>query len=215
MGNKNIDRVIVLKLYGKDLLSFSSSCRYLNNLCNEELFRNRIRNTSLWNLKSEYPKLNYREFYALMMYYISLLKERYNFNYDLSPDSFGATPTGDPKVQYRLLKNNKGNELLTQASASGELQLVKWLLQNGLDIHARHEQSLSLAALNGRLEVVKYLVEQGADIHALDDHALRNAARYGYLKVVKYLVEHGANIHAVNLDNNKHLEVVKYLETLM
>jgi ankyrin repeat protein len=36
---------------------------------------------------------------------------------------------------------------------------------------------------------VKYLVEQGADIHADDDRALIWTANNGHLEVVKYLVE--------------------------
>ena len=48
----------------------------------------------------------------------------------------------------------------------------------------------------GRVNIVKYLVDNGANIHADDDCALREAAVNGYLEVVKYLVEKGANIHA-------------------
>ena len=51
---------------------------------------------------------------------------------------------------------------------------------------------------NGHLEVVKYLVENKANIHAKNDYALRLASGNGHLEVVKYLVENGANIHAKN-----------------
>src|SRR5665647_2800068 len=93
-GNKNIDRVIALKLDGKDLLSFCSSSSYLNNLCNEEFFTNQIKKTSLEEIKEKYPFANYRRFYARMMYYIKLLKEKYNFKYDFGPGS------SDPRNQY-------------------------------------------------------------------------------------------------------------------
>ena len=46
--------------------------------------------------------------------------------------------------------------------------------------------------------MVKYLLEQGADIHTQGDGALINAARNGHLDIVKYLVEHGADIHSNN-----------------
>jgi hypothetical protein len=36
---------------------------------------------------------------------------------------------------------------------------------------------------------VKYLIENGADIHADDDYALVFAVSYGHLDVVKYLIE--------------------------
>jgi ankyrin repeat protein len=67
--------------------------------------------------------------------------------------------------------------------------------------------------------VVKFLVEQGANIHAKDDFPLRWAAKNGHLEVVKFLVEQGANIHADNdfplrwAAKNGHLEVVKFLES--
>ena len=50
----------------------------------------------------------------------------------------------------------------------------------------------------GYLNIVKYLVDNGADIHADNDCALRWAARKGNLEVVQYLVGNGANIHADN-----------------
>jgi ankyrin repeat protein len=48
------------------------------------------------------------------------------------------------------------------------------------------EQMLFTACELGHLDVVKYLVEKGADIHASADHALRWAAGSGHLDVVEY-----------------------------
>src|SRR5665647_2698197 len=133
-GHKDTDRLILLNLNGKDLLSFCSSTPYLNSLCNEELFKNKIRNTSLQEVKDNYPFfINYRKFYAIIMYYISLLKRRYNFNYDLNTGSQSHNATGDPKNQYRLFNSYESCELLSQASASGELQIVKYLVEHGAD----------------------------------------------------------------------------------
>ena len=42
---------------------------------------------------------------------------------------------------------------------------------------------------------MKYLVEQGADIHADDDCALRWACDFGYLEIVKFLIELGADCY--------------------
>jgi len=50
-----------------------------------------------------------------------------------------------------------------------------------------HSIELISAAESGHLDVVKYLVEKGADVHADDDGALRWAAESGHLDVVKYL----------------------------
>ena len=48
----------------------------------------------------------------------------------------------------------------------------------------------------GHVEVVKYLVEQGANIHTLNDRVLFAAAWNGKWDIVKYLISQGANINA-------------------
>ncbi len=51
---------------------------------------------------------------------------------------------------------------------------------------------LIAASEDGNLDVVKYLVSQGADIHADKDWALGLAAENGHLAIVKYLKLQGA-----------------------
>ena len=98
-----------------------------------------------------------------------------------------------------------------------DVNTIKYLVENGANIHADDDSSLQVSAEYGNLEVVKYLVKHGADIHAKDDVALRWSVEKGHLEVVKYLVEQGANIHAdddASLRSaayNGRLEVVKYL----
>ena len=43
--------------------------------------------------------------------------------------------------------------------------------------------------MRGHIEVVKYLVEHGADIHAVNEQALRLAKENGHIEIVKYLNE--------------------------
>lgn len=68
-------------------------------------------------------------------------------------------------------------------------------------------------------DVIKELVNEGANIHARDDSALRWASARGHLDIVKYLIEHGANIHAGNdlalhlASHYEHLEIVEYLKS--
>jgi ankyrin repeat protein len=72
----------------------------------------------------------------------------------------------------------------------------------------------------GYLDVVKYLVERGVDIHSGNEYALRWGSHNGHLSVVKYLVEQGANIHVKNdsalnwARNNSHIEVANYLSNI-
>jgi len=69
----------------------------------------------------------------------------------------------------------------------------------------------------GNLDIIKYIVKAGGNIHAGSEHALRNAAKHGHLDVVKYLVECGADVNAerdsafVNAIERGHYDVVEYL----
>jgi ankyrin repeat protein len=101
------------------------------------------------------------------------------------------------------------NSAVRQAAMNGHLDVVKYLCEQGVDIHAKNNLAVRYAAMNGHLEVVQYLVEQGADI----DEAVRYAVEKGHLDVVQYLVEQGADIdEAVRYAVEKgHLDVVQYL----
>jgi ankyrin repeat protein len=84
--------------------------------------------------------------------------------------------------------------ILYKASQNGNLEVVRYLVENSADVHHCDGWALRRASENGHLEVVKYLVKCGADIHVNNDIALRLASQKGHLKVVKYLVECGADI---------------------
>ena len=113
--------------------------------------------------------------------------------------------------------HDKKNALLFAVS-NGYLEIVKYLVNRGMDITITDNIAVRWAAEHGHLDIVKYLIAQGADIHARDEEPLRWAAARGHLETVKYLVEQGADIHAqkdkalryaVYYDGN--LEVIKYL----
>jgi ankyrin repeat protein len=76
----------------------------------------------------------------------------------------------------------------------GHINIVKYLVENGADIHARDDLALRISAENGHKKIVEYLTENGADIHARDDQALRLAAQNGHKEVAEYLTENGADI---------------------
>ena len=51
------------------------------------------------------------------------------------------------------------NEVLMWASEYGELNTVKYCLDNGADVHAEDDEALCCASDNGHTEVVKLLKE--------------------------------------------------------
>ncbi len=60
----------------------------------------------------------------------------------------------------------------------------------------RNETPLMLAAISGELEVVRLLVEHGAEVNRSGWSALHYAATGGHVPVVRYLIEHNAYIDA-------------------
>ena len=107
--------------------------------------------------------------------------------------------------------------LLRLSAENGHLDMVKFLVQNGADIHMLDDYALLFAAENGHLDVVKFLVQNGANIQSRSDRALRFAAQNGQLDVIEFLVKNGADIHDNDdealreASENGHKDVVKFL----
>jgi hypothetical protein len=87
--------------------------------------------------------------------------------------------------QEDTVKNNDFS--LREAALKGDLDRIKFLLEEGADIHASNDRALKWASMAGHLDVVKLLVEEGANIHAESNAALRWAENKGHTDVVKYL----------------------------
>lgn len=105
------------------------------------------------------------------------------------------------------------NFMLEDAVSLRYLDIVKYALENGADIHDRDDLTLRHALAKGYLNIAKYLIENGAN----SDYVLRVASEKGRLDIVKYLIENGANIHTLNnapvelAYANGHIDIVDYL----
>ena len=64
-----------------------------------------------------------------------------------------------------------------------------------ISTHNLYDYPLILAAKYGHLDVVKFFLDRGADIHAEDDKALKFAARRDHVDVVKYLEDYTSPIN--------------------
>ena len=90
-------------------------------------------------------------------------------------------------------------ESLLEAIRKGDLNIVKFCLQNGANINLKdmeaNETPLHFAACYSKLEIVKILLQNGADIN-LKNRAgstpLHFAVLLGKLEEVKLLVQKGA-----------------------
>ena len=95
---------------------------------------------------------------------------------------------------------------LHSASFGGHLQVVRYLLQHGVNVNVRDSENdtpLLLASFKGHLDVVQCLLEHGADINLLDNyHAapLTWATFHGHVNVVRLLLEHNAETNPQDVD---------------
>ena len=89
--------------------------------------------------------------------------------------------------------NGTGYTALTGAVASGQTNIVAYLLQHGADANYRYGPGYSpllTAAANGHLEIAKLLLTHGADAHArTEDHqdALSLAEARNHKELAEYL----------------------------
>ena len=126
---------------------------------------------------------------------------------------------------------------LIGAARSGRTDITRLLLDQGADPNGAVEgdgSPLINAASRGRLDQVQMLIDRGADVNLAvdgDENPLMNAAEGGHLAIVQLLVAKGADIHTrirnerydgaaetrtalSQARKNRHLHVVKYLESL-
>ena len=77
---------------------------------------------------------------------------------------------------------------LIEACSTGDLKLVKYLIENtDVNIHIKQDLPFRIAIETGQLEVVKWLVKNGANVYARNDYAFRSAIDNKCLDIVIYL----------------------------
>jgi hypothetical protein len=100
----------------------------------------------------------------------------------------------------RLAQGPYAADFLATSAARGEQRVVKALLANGVDIHARTRNgstALHAAALSGQLKLVELLIASRADINAVNrygDSPLTDAESTGQEAVAEFLRAHGARV---------------------
>uniref|UniRef100_A0A6G6ACL3 Ankyrin repeat-containing protein n=1 Tax=Borely moumouvirus TaxID=2712067 RepID=A0A6G6ACL3_9VIRU len=128
----------------------------------------------------------------------------------------------DPKT-YEFIKNcggdlrYDGNNALLMAAENGYLEVVKYLISEGLDVRSDYDYALRSAAEKGHIKIVELLLENGADISSHNHWPLRYAALEGQFEMVKYLISKGADVRADNYGaitfamEKNHNEIVDYM----
>lgn len=97
-------------------------------------------------------------------------------------------------------KNVNGEPLLITASRSGSLEIVEWLLKNGVkpNVKCSRKYTPLLWAVNeGHVKICRALIKSGADMKVSLKSGMSPiflAARNGHLETVNLLIESGCNI---------------------
>lgn len=228
-GIKDLDYIILNKLDDKDLVNVCQTNKKADEICNDQAFwLNRIR--------TKFPELTmnilnkYKRGRTWSDYYI---KDLITIKPRSARDAIVNGAYAE-RLDWIIVALKKGADINTYlgispiviAVATGNLDIIKYLVEHGADIHIAHDFPLREASERGYLDIVKYLVEKGANINDVDIYTkpLSLASENGHLDVIKYLVENGADIRARDDEaikfadayyggNNKN-EIIDYLVSL-
>lgn len=212
-GIIDTDREILRYVEDRELLKICSINKtFYEKVSDDAFLRRRL---------SKYPEIekyrkeeSLKKFFSKVAFCISEMREKFKFEYT----------EGNFEIQYTLLKNFPGDELVPETSKVGELNILKYAIRrceiDEFPFELYKNRCLGFACENGHYEIVKYLVtEKGANIHNMYDYALVISSANGFLDIVKFLVNSGATVQT--MDNmavryasvHGHFEIVKYLVT--
>jgi ankyrin repeat protein len=176
-GNKDVDRLILLKLDSdREILNVCSLDKH-NKICNEDFFRNRI--------YQKYPKSipfkfsTWKKYYLFLIYHIDKMKE---LNFDFTD--------GDAGSYYKILNQNNREESLITAIREGYLDLVKHFLKDVVPQKTNDNFYMIYAAQNGHKNIVDYLIERGADNW---NGGMAGAIKGNHRDLVNFFIKNGAN----------------------
>jgi ankyrin repeat protein len=83
---------------------------------------------------------------------------------------------------------------LQRAASYGHFEMVKFLENNGANLHEGYSFAFRRAIANGHLEVADYLYKKGADVHHGNEEALHTAINRGRKEIVEFLIDRGADV---------------------
>lgn len=213
-GHKDTDREILLKLNNDDVLNY---CNKLKNrdifkqICNDDFFKSYI--------TKNYPKLliykpfglKWKLFYLDIVYYISKLKEDFNFDYTNKPKAYpkeyydiifkykNSDENSDVAFEKAVRKGYKDlaeyfnkdlveyyyNNAFIEAVKNNDDETIKYLIELGGN---EWDLALLYAASNGNMDFVDFFLQKRADVN----YGLAGASLKGDIKLINYFLDKGA-----------------------
>jgi len=114
-------------------------------------------------------------------------------------DTAALATLRDLLAEYPDLLEETGEELLCQAAGNNEVEILRILLDAGVDVNGANEGQTPLgsAAHKGAVEAAACLLEHGANVNAQADPLaptpLDEAVSHGWLELTRLLLERGAD----------------------
>jgi len=112
------------------------------------------------------------------------------------------------------VKDSLGRTALAWASHNGYTEIVKILIEKGVNVNepsgSKKARALLLAALNGDFLTTKLLIESGANVNDSDIEgvtAIGAAANNGHKSIVELLIKNNANINVRDMNGVTPIEV--------
>lgn len=90
-----------------------------------------------------------------------------------------------------------GQFFIECATAAGSLEMVRTIVNMGMDIHQDEDRALIMALNHQKFDIARYLLDIGANIHAREDAALASAVLSGNIALAKLLIERGADVNTI------------------
>jgi len=116
-------------------------------------------------------------------------------------DLYEVEPVGEVYENPNNPKKWKAHTVnLKYIGKASDIKVIKLLVDEGADIHIKHERLLRWATLHGHTEIVAFALDHNPDIHACNDYPLLGALIGGHKKIAQMLLDKGADIHACETD---------------
>lgn len=214
MLNKDVCRIIALKLGGKDALNFFSTCKTLNR--NENYAYYLRHKYKVQNIKTEE---NIKEKLVYIVYREEMLKNIFKVEYKHDiPFVLFCENTLNAKCDFwdnfhivsNLIQNEKIKELtflintgvvstfLHLKEISKRTKVIKLFVEKEKDSHDKYNKLLVYACRYGNIEGVKYLLDHGFDINMDNERPLMEAMKRGRRDLAVYLIKHGAKLENIS-----------------
>ena len=106
-----------------------------------------------------------------------------------------------------VLKICDGNPVIYNAAALENYEIVKTLIERGVDVTVNNNDAINSAAIGGHLDVVQLLIQNGASIN---HNTIENVAANGHLQIIKLFIQNDNTVITTAIRENN-LEFAKYL----